>query len=114
MLKPAANRSRRRVAQRCLYTAAAVVATNDDVPDGENLHRILHYGHAIRIVGQNHISDVTMHEQLSRRQADDFVRGHAAVGATDPQVVRVLDFAEAFEELCVALRLLFGPAVVIG
>jgi hypothetical protein len=43
-----------------------------------------------------------MDEQLSRRQADDLVGRHAAVGTADPEILRLLNIAQPFEELRVA------------
>jgi hypothetical protein len=64
--------------------AATVVAADNDVLDREDFHRVLHYRHAVRVAGRNNVGNVAMDEQFSRREAYDFIRRDAAIGATDP------------------------------
>jgi len=45
------------------------------------------------------IGDVTVHEDLTRREADDLVGRYAAIGAADPEIFRRLRVAQALEVL---------------
>jgi len=53
-------------------------------------------------------------KKFTRREADDFVRRDATVGATDPEVRRFLDRAESLEKVWVSARLLRSPGSVVG
>src|SRR5262249_45192057 len=52
------------------------------------------------------VRDVAVDEHLPRRQSDDLVGGHAAVGAPDPEMLRRLLSRERLEEV----RILLGDA----
>jgi hypothetical protein len=70
--------------ERSLHTAAAVMATHNDVPDLEQLDRELHDRQTIQIGVNNDVGDVAVDEQLSRLESDDLICRHPTVGATDP------------------------------
>jgi len=114
MLKPSVYGAMQRSAESCFHTAATIMSADDDVPDRQNLHRILHHGHAIRIVRRHDVGHIAVDEQFARRQTDDFVRRNAAVGTTDPQVIRCLNVAKATEKPRIASGLPVRPLTVVG
>src|SRR5207244_4545802 len=59
------------------------------------------------------IGDVAMDEHLPRRQADNLVRGHAAIRAADPQMLRRLLRHQAGEKARVVASHLLGPGTVV-
>ena len=67
--------------------AAAVMATDDDMPHLQHLDRILQDGETVEIGRHNDIRDIAMHEHLAGRQVHDLVGGDAAVGTADPQML---------------------------
>ena len=73
--------------ERGAHAAAAVVAADDDVLDLQHVDGELDHREAVEVGVHDDVGDVAVHEQLARQQADDLVRGHAAVGAADPQVL---------------------------
>ena len=50
----------------------------------------------------HHVGDVTVHEHVARRQAQQLIRRHAAVGTADPQVFRRGLLRQAVEEIGIA------------
>src|SRR5438874_8391560 len=74
--------------------------------DHERPHGRLQLRQAIEIGGNDNVRDVAMHEQFARRQVEDVGRRHATVGATDPQITRVLLLGEFGKEI--------GPARTEG
>jgi len=70
--------------ERSLHTAAAVMATHNDMADLEQLDRELHDRQTIQIGVNNDVGDVAVDEQLSRLEPDDLICRHPTVGATDP------------------------------
>ena len=62
------------------------MATNDDVFDMKGLHRKLQHRMNIGVERRREISDVTVHEELARREADDLVGRYAAIGAAAPEI----------------------------
>jgi hypothetical protein len=80
------------------HGAASVVATDDDVLDLEDVDGKLHDREAIEIRMYDDIPDVAVNEQLAWKQPDNFIRGHPAVGTTDPQVLGRLLSGELCEE----------------
>jgi hypothetical protein len=49
------------------------MAADDDVLDMKSLDRILQHGMNVGIEWRRDIGDVTVHEELARREADDLV-----------------------------------------
>ena len=76
--------------ERGAHAAAAVVSDDDDVLDLEHVDGELHHRQAIEVGMHDDVGDVAVDEHLARRQADDLVGRHAAVGAADPEVFRRL------------------------
>ena len=90
MAQPVVGESDALILQRGRHAAAAVVPAHDDVFDVQHIDRKLHHRQAVQVGVHDDVRDVAVDEQLARQQADDLVRGHAAVGAADPQVSRAL------------------------
>ena len=59
------------------------------------------------------VRDVAMDEHLARREIHDLVRGHAAVGAADPQISGRLLIDQPREEVRLRLDLRLGPGPVL-
>ena len=59
------------------------------------------------------VGDVAVDEHLARREPDDLVRRHAAVGAADPEVLGRLALRELGEEGGVACELVGRPGTVV-
>jgi hypothetical protein len=78
--------------------AATVMSAHDDMADLEHLDGELDHRQAIQIRVHDDVGDVAMHEQFPRQQVDDFIRGHAAVGAAYPQILRAIAGATASEK----------------
>ncbi len=73
--------------QRGAHAVAAVVAADDDVAHLEDVDRELHDRQAIQVGVHDEVGDVPVDEQFAGQETDDLVRGHAAVGAADPQIL---------------------------
>jgi len=63
--------------------------------------------------GWRDIGDVTVHEEFAGREADDLVGRHAAIGATDPEIFRLLDLAQTFEIFRIPALDFGGPLAVV-
>ena len=111
---PALQRIGRGRPEGRLDAPAAIVAGDDDVPDLQDVHRVLQDRQAVGIVGADDVGDVAVDEQLAGNQADDLVGRDPAVGAADPQVVGALERAQALEEVRVAPGMPQGPGPVVG
>ena len=83
--------------ERRLDAAAAVVAADDHVLHVQHVDRVLEHREAVEVGVPDDVGDVAMDEDLARREADDLVRGHAAVRAADPEVLGRLPLGEAGE-----------------
>jgi hypothetical protein len=77
--------------------------------DGELEHREI-----IRVLRGCEIGDVAVHEQLTGIEADDLVRGHPAVGASDPQILGRMLSLEPAEEAFVGGDLAPCPVAIVG
>jgi len=89
------------------------VPAYDHVLDAEHVDGVLQHRETAEIVMKHEVCDVAVHEQLARREADDLVRGHAAVGAADPEIARRLLRGEFAEEAGVPLLGACGPTSVV-
>jgi hypothetical protein len=89
------------------------MATDNDVTNLQNIDGILKNGQAIGVAGGNDVGNIAMDEKLSGKQPDDFIGRHAAVGASDPQILRLLQMGESLEEPGVPCRQLSDPPPVI-
>jgi hypothetical protein len=54
-----------------------------------------------------------MDEHFARRQADDLIRGHARIGASDPEIFGGLLIGQAREVLRILGELAFDPRFVV-
>ena len=80
-----------------MHAAAAVVSADDDVSHLQEIDRELHDRQTIQVGVDDDVGHVAMDEQFAGRETDDFVRRDAAVGATDPEILRRL-LAGKFEK----------------
>jgi hypothetical protein len=112
--QPVVDETERLGRHRRAHTTAAVVTADDHVLHLEDVDRVLEYRQAIDVGVLDDVGDVAMHEHLARCPPDDLVRGHAAVGAADPQEVWRLDVLEPAEELRVVGHGIGRPASIRG
>ena len=56
--------------------------------DLQHLDRVLHDREAVEIGMHHDIRNVAVHEQFTRREANDLVGWHTAVGTADPEESR--------------------------
>ena len=99
--------------ERGVDAAAAVVPAHDDVTDLEHIHCEIKHGKAIEIAVHDKVGDIAVDEHFTRRQVDDLVGGHAAVGATNPEITRALLRGENAEETRAFALHALGPAAVV-
>jgi len=57
----------------------------------------------------HNVGNITVDEDLSGREVDDFIGRHPAIRAANPEILRVLLFRELFEEAGLLLGDLVGP-----
>ena len=110
--QPVVDEAVRRVLERRPDAAAAVMADDDDVLDLQDVDCVLEHREAVEVGVDDDIRDVPVNEQLARREVDDLVRRHAAVGASDPQIARRLLCGERPEEAGPARFDVRGPGAV--
>ncbi len=97
--QPVVQQSVRGVAHGRLDTAAAVVAADDDVLHLEVFHRVVHHAEQVVIGVDHQVGHVTLHEDGARQRVGDFFGGHPAVGAADPQELRVLPLSHIVKQI---------------
>jgi hypothetical protein len=61
----------------------------------------------------NDIGDIAVHEEFTGQQPDDFVGGHPAVGAANPQIAGRLLPGKFEKEIRIFLPDLAGPGFVV-
>ncbi len=110
--EPVVDEAELLIQQRGADAAAAVVADDHDVLHFEDLDGVLEDGEAVEIGVVDDVGDVAVNEDLAGAEAEDFVGGDAAVGATDPEVFRALDADEFFEKVGLLGLHLGGPGAV--
>ncbi len=113
MPQPVVDESKGPLTQRRRNASATIVPANDNVFHVQHVHGILKDTEAIQVIVNDEVGDITVDEQLARKQTDDLVRRHPAVGASDPEIHRRLLMREAHEEFRIALQLVLGPGAVI-
>ncbi len=59
----------------------------------------MHDGETIQIGVDDDVGDVAVNKKFARREIDDFVGRNAAVGSTDPEILRRLLARKAKEEV---------------
>lgn len=85
--------------QGSLDAATTIVPTDDDVFDLQDIDGVLQHGEAVQVGVNDEVSDVTVHEELSRKESDNFIRGHTAVRTTNPEELRALLLREGLKKL---------------
>jgi len=66
------------------------MADHHHMLDAQVVNSELQYRQAVEIRVHHHIGDIAVYEQLAGQQVNDFVGGHSAVGAANPQVFGIL------------------------
>ena len=89
------------------------MAADDDVPDLQHVDRKLEHRQAVEIGVHDHVGDVAVHEQLAGVEVNDLVGWDAAVGATNPQVLRRLLLRQPRKKRRVALDARGRPLAVV-
>lgn len=95
------------------HSAATVMAADDDVLDMKSRDRILQHGMNVGVERRREIGDVTVHEELARREADDLVGRYPAIGAADPEIFWPLDLAQTFEIFRIPALDFGGPLAIV-
>lgn len=96
-----------------LDNAAPVVTAHDDVFDAQIVDGELQYGKNIHVTGVHDVRNVAMDEHLAWVEAQHVVCGHAAIGATDPELARRLLLGHPTEEVRIVLPLSRGPGNIL-
>ena len=110
--QPVVDQADARARHGRMHALAAVMADDDDMFDFQHVHGKLQDGQAIEVGMHDHVGNIAVHKHVARRHAQQFVGGHAAVGAADPQVFgRRLRF-QVLEEVRVFRHHRVGPAAV--
>ena len=88
--EPVVDQPQLRPFERRAHAAAAVVAGDDHVSHAKHIDCVLQHREAIEVGVDDHVGDVAMDEELTGREIDNLVCRHAAVGTTNPQILRRL------------------------
>lgn len=113
MLEPVINKSNTAPVQNRLNAATAVVTNHHHMPDLQLFDRVMNDGQAVEVGGNHQIGDIPVNEHLARHQPDDFVSGHTAVRAANPEVARGLLFSEPLKEMGIVRHHALGPGTVV-
>ena len=113
MPQPVVDQAMFAVLQRRLHPTAAVVTTDDDVLDAQDIDGELQHREAVEVGMDDDIGDIAMDEDFARRQVDDLVGRDATVGTADPEVVRRLLPREALEEAGIPGGDALGPGAIL-
>ncbi len=95
------------------HPAATVMAADDDVTHLEHVDRELHDRETIEIGVHDDVRHVAMDEEFARREVDDLVRRHPAIGAADPEILRRLLAGKFKEEIGLLRSNALGPGAVV-
>jgi hypothetical protein len=74
------------------------MAADDHMFDAQHVDRVLQDRQAVEVGMDDDVGDIAVYEQLARPEADDLVRGDAAVRTADPQVPWRLLLGQRLEE----------------
>lgn len=80
----------------------------------QHIDRKLRHRQIVGILWRREVGNISVHKQLPRIQADDFVRRHSTVPAPDPQVFRRLLVLQALEKASIGCNLALRPCSVVG
>jgi hypothetical protein len=94
--------------------SAAVMSADDHMLDLKHIDRVLQNRKTIHIRMNDQIGHVAMDEEFAGQQPDDFVGRHPAIGASDPEIFRVLLKGERLEESRIPPNHPPGPKPVVG
>ncbi len=75
---------------RRAHSAASIVPDHDDMPHLQRIDGVLQHRQIVRILRRRQVGNITMDEELAGREIDDLVSGHAAIGASYPEILRGL------------------------
>jgi hypothetical protein len=112
-VKPVIDQAHAAVVERCFDASATIMADYNDVPDLQDVHRVLDDRHAIHVGVLDDIRDVAMDENLARHQTRNLVGRDPAVRAPDPEKLRPLLLDQAIKELGIARHHRGGPLFVV-
>ena len=101
------------ILQRRFDAAAAIMATDNDVTYLQNVDCILHDGQAVGVAGGYDIGNIAMDKKFSGKQPDNFIGRHAAVGTSNPQILRLLEMGKSLKKPGVPRRQLRNPPPII-
>ena len=79
-------------------TTAAIVAADDNVFHLQNVHSKLKHRETVEVGVNDDVCDVSMNKNITREEVDYLIRWDSAIGATYPEVLRVLALREALKE----------------
>ena len=79
------------------------MSADDHMTDLEHAHCIFEDARGVVVVGTEQVGDIAVYEQVARLAVRDGFGRHAAIGAADPQYVRILSAYQIAEKLGVAL-----------
>jgi hypothetical protein len=104
MPQPIVNEAKGSLVQRCGHAAASIVTAHNDVLDVQHIYGELKGAEAVQIGMNDQVGDIPVNEQFAGLEADDLVRRHPAVRASDPEMFRGLLVRQPFEERRIAFR----------
>src|SRR5664279_1458220 len=85
------------VHHRCLYASASIMAANDYMFYFQVYYGIFQNTQQIHVGMNYHIGDVAVYKYFSRLGPCNFIGGHTAVTAADPEKLRSLNQGEALK-----------------
>ena len=87
---------------------------HDDVADLDDIDRELKDREIIGVLRRGEIGDVAVDEQFAGTDTDDLVRGDAAIGTADPEILRRLLAFQPLEEFRVGETMRFAQARLLA
>ena len=102
MAEPVVGEADSFAAEHGADAAAAIVSDDHDVFHAQHIDRVLDHRKTVQVGVDDDIGDVAVDENFAREEADNFVGGHAAIGATDPKVFGILLAREFLEKIRIA------------
>lgn len=112
MAQPVVDQAMFVIVHGCFNATTTVVSANHDVLYLEHLNGILNDRKAVQVGMDHNVGNVAVYEDLARRQVDDLIGRHAAVGTAYPEVFGGLLLGKAAEEAGILFTSSFGPFTV--